>query len=205
MDIRLENVSYTIDGQEIIRNLNLSLKSGEKAVLAWPSGTGKTTLLKLIFGFTIPTTGSIFIDNLLLNHSNVKHFRKQISYADQVANLPKGVVQNSINEIFSFPANAHIKDYKSIINKLLLEVKLTPEILNKNTEELSGGERQRLTFILCRVLNRPIWLLDEITSGLDADNKSDIVRMVAEASQTVLISSHDTIWRNNNTFSFINL
>ncbi|MDD4748308.1 MAG: ATP-binding cassette domain-containing protein [Salinivirgaceae bacterium] len=205
MEIRLEDVGYTIDGQEIIRNLSFSLKSGQKAVIAWPSGTGKTTLLKLIFGFTIPTTGKIFIDNQLLNHSNVKHFRKQMSYANQVADLPKGTVQNSMDEILSFPANAHIKDYKSTINNLLSEVRLSSEIFGKNTEELSGGERQRLTFILCQVLNRPIWLLDEITSGLDTDNKSNIVRMVAEASQTVLISSHDTIWRENNAFTFINL
>lgn len=205
MEIRFENVGFSIEGQEIIKNLNVTLKSGQKAVLTWPSGTGKTTLLKLVFGFTIPTTGKIFIDNELINHQNVRQYRKKMSYANQIADLPTGPVLQIIDEIFTYPVNAHIKNYKSKINELLELVKLSPETLNKRTEELSGGERQRLSFVLCQVLNRPIWLLDEITSGLDAENKQAIVEMVALASQTVLISSHDTIWRKNETFTFIDL
>ncbi len=63
-------------------------------------------------------------------------------------------------------------------------------------KDLSGGERQRLGLALCQLMDRPIWLLDEVTSGLDKTLKHKVYNMVMESDKTVLIISHDDIWDN---------
>jgi putative ABC transport system ATP-binding protein len=203
MQITLENIQYSVDGQVIIRNLSIDIPTGQKCVLAWPSGTGKTSLLRLIFGFTAPTSGKILVDTEELNANSIRQFRASMSYINQQADLHTGITSEVVNEIFSYPANAHIQHAYQQLVELMPVLNLQPDLLTKQTSDLSGGERQRLLFLLCKIMNRPLWLLDEVTSGLDLDNKRAIVDMVAESKQTVIISSHDAVWHENPVFKFI--
>jgi ABC-type bacteriocin/lantibiotic exporter with double-glycine peptidase domain len=205
MHIQIEKLSYSVDGQVVLKNLTIDIPLGQKCVLAWPSGTGKTSLLRLLFGLAVPTSGKIMFDGQELNGQNVRSLRKSISYINQQADLHVGMVENVVSEIFSYPANIHITDARQRLLQLMPGLNLNTDLLLKQTSDLSGGERQRLLFLLCKILDRPVWLLDEITSGLDIENKRTIVSMVAESKQTVIISSHDAVWHENPVFHFLKL
>ncbi len=203
MFIRVENLSFSVDGQVILKDLSIDIPSGQKCVLAWPSGTGKTSLLRLLFGLSVPTSGKMLFDGQELSGQSIRTLRKSISYINQLADLHAGNVSEVVSEIFSYPANAHIHNAGQQLIELMPSLNLSPDLLSKQTSDLSGGERQRLLFLLCKILNRPVWLLDEITSGLDIENKRTLVSMVAESKQTVIISSHDSVWHENPVFHFL--
>ena len=73
---------------------------------------------------------------------------------------------------------------------------LPKDTLEKNVDTLSGGERQRLALILGILLDRDIWILDEITTGLDLELKTKMVDLVLGYDKTILVVSHDDIYKN---------
>ena len=73
---------------------------------------------------------------------------------------------------------------------------LPQDTLQKNVDALSGGERQRLALIMGILLDRDIWILDEITTGLDLTLKTKMVELVLSYNKTILVVSHDDIYQN---------
>lgn len=205
MYVKIKDLRYEVNGQVIINNLSVDISEGCKYLLDWPSGTGKTSLLRILFGFAVPTSGEIFFDGKIAQRNDFRNIRKSISYINQHADLHSGVVKEALDEIFSYPANTTIENPVQKLTELLPQLNLQPEIFTKQSADLSGGERQRLLFLICKVLDKPLWLFDEITSGLDIDNKRTVVEMVAKSKQTAIISSHDTVWRENPNFISIKL
>jgi len=205
MHVKIDGLRYEVNGRVIINNLSVDISEGCKYLLDWPSGTGKTSLLRILFGFAVPTSGEIFFDGKVAKKSDFRNIRKSISYINQHADLHSGIVKEALGEVFSYPANARIENPMQQLTEMLPQLNLQPEIFTKLSEDLSGGERQRLLFLICKVLDKPLWLFDEITSGLDIKNKQTVVDMVAKSKQTAIISSHDTVWRENPNFISIKL
>lgn len=198
MKIELTNISLSFKEQKLFSDFSLKIESGEKVWLQAPSGSGKSTLMKIIFGFQQPDRGEVFIDGTKMDKSNINDIRAQMGYVAQSIPLPKMKVENFIEELIQFENNHHLNLSKAIILNEFEKYDLTQDILKKNTEELSGGERQRFGFALLKILNRKIWLLDEITSGLDQPNARRIIDEVEKADATVIIISHDEIWNKLN-------
>lgn len=71
-------------------------------------------------------------------------------------------------------------------------------ILSKNINQLSGGEKQRLAFVIIILLDRKIWILDEITSSLDQDMKEKVINYILNTNKTVILVSHDKTESLNN-------
>ncbi len=200
MQVRINNLNYMVNNQVVINNLSVDIHDGGKYLLDWPSGTGKTSLLKILFGFVTPNSGEIYYDGKIAIKNDFKNIRKSISYINQQADIHAGNVSEGLEEIFSYPANATVKEPMQKLIEMFPLLNLQPDIITKQSSDLSGGERQRLLFLVCKLLNKPLWLFDEITSGLDVENKQTIVDMVSESKQTAIISSHDSIWRKNPNF-----
>lgn len=195
--IKFENINLRFDDKVIFENFNMNIKGGEKVLLKSPSGKGKSTLLKLLLGFQKIDSGEIIFDSKKLEKNNLMYFRTNIAYLSQDVELRNQNIWDLIVEIFSYKYNKHIKVTKDKFLDVANYFDLSKDIIKKEIRDLSGGERQRLGLIICILLDRKVWLLDEVTSGLDKDMKQRVVDYVLKQDKTVLIVSHDNIWSEN--------
>lgn len=194
--IEYKNIDLKFNEQTLFSKFNLSIEENEKVLFLAPSGKGKTTLVKMLTGFIVPDAGDIFVKGLRLSGKTINTFRKNISYVSQDADIPRGIVNLVFDEVFSYHVNRHLNYHKDILVKWLNEFSLTSDTLEKTVDSLSGGERQRLALIMGILLDREIWILDEITTGLDMELKQKIVDLLLTYEKTILIVSHDDVYRN---------
>lgn len=195
--IQFKDINLSFHDKKVFENFNMNVKKGEKILLSGPSGKGKSTLFKLLLGFQKPDSGDILFKGKPLDKNNLKYFRRDLGYVSQDVDLINKNIWDLIHEIFSYKQNRHIKINKDNVLDIAKFLNLPEAILEKEVSQLSGGERQRIGLIICILLDREVWLLDEVTSGLDKDMKQKVVDYILEQDKTVLIISHDKIWSNN--------
>lgn len=193
--LELNNISISFGDTALLKNFSLRVKKGEKIHLNAPSGSGKSTLLKMILGFSPLQEGQILLNGIPLSPSSINDFREHMGYLSQKMNFRHIVVRNLITEILNYKSNNSSKlkldkDNNFIINFLSF-LELSPDILDKNIETLSGGEKQRIGFLILNILNKDIWILDEITSSLDIGLKEKILEYILKSHKTVILVSHD--------------
>ena len=191
--INFKNISIKFNDKIILNNFNLVVNAGDKVLISGVSGKGKTTLLKLLLGFSTPNSGNIFVDNLELNEQNINIIRNKIGYMPQSTPFLNVKIEKLIHTIFNFKENLKTKLDMDILIKTLKEFNLDSSILSKNINQLSGGEKQRLAFVIIILLDRKIWVLDEITSSLDQDMKEKVTNYILNTNKTVILVSHDKI------------
>lgn len=194
--IDYQNIFLKFNDQILFEDFNLSIEKNNKILLSAPSGRGKTTLVKMLLGFIRPDSGEIVVDGIVLTGKTINEIRSRIAYISQDTDIPKGIVADVFAEVFGFSQNRHL-DYN--IKKLqawLPEFDLPMDTTEKKVADLSGGERQRLAIILGLLLQRNIWILDEFTTGLDEQLKKKIVEMFLNNEGTMLIISHDDVFKS---------
>lgn len=186
MRVNINSLSYTLNNKLILKDLSISLKSGDFLIIHGNNGTGKTTFVKCLIKINQVPDGVVFLDDIDIN--KIKRF-------SNIGLVPQ---RNEFNYEFPITVNeiltcAYIKRkddyYNSIISRLNLN-----EILNENINNLSGGQIQRV-FIARALLNHPkLLLLDEPTVGVDEENATaflEILKECKEKSITVIMISHD--------------
>lgn len=183
-------------GQEVLKNINLSVAAGEMVFLTGPSGAGKTTLLKLIAAIEFPSSGSVVLNGQnisKLGRRTLPYLRRKLGivFQDHKLLYDRSVFENVILplRIIGFDRVEAVKRAHAALDKVGL---LSKEKLNPIT--LSGGEQQRLC-IARAVVNRPALLLaDEPTGNLDRAYANDIMDMFHAFNQvgvTAVIATHD--------------
>ncbi|MGL4652818.1 ABC transporter ATP-binding protein [Cetobacterium sp.] len=189
--IKFKNISLQFNDKVILEDFNLTVKKGEKVLISGKSGKGKSTLLKLLLGFNSANSGEIFFEDIKLTEKTIDNIRKNLGYMPQATPFLNDNVEKIITTIFNYKLNSKIKlDYENIFELFNL-FSLEKNILNKNINELSGGEKQRLAFIITILLDREVWVLDEITSSLDQDMKEKVTQYILNSDKTVILVSHD--------------
>lgn len=203
--IKYENVSLEFEGKKILKDFNLTVSEHEKVLLYGKSGIGKSTVLKLLLGFIKPDAGKIYFRNMMLDKDSVWEVRKDISYVSQNTDIGEGSIQNLVDYAFNFKANKDKLSEKKY-DELLEYFHLSKEIKHKNIEHLSGGEKQRIAIIISILLNRNIYLLDEVTSGLDSKLKHKVIEyFTGNDKLTTLIISHDESWFKADNIRVVNM
>lgn len=194
--IEYHHIFLRFNEQILFEDFNLRVDKNDKILLSAGSGSGKTTLIKMLLGFTIPDSGKIYVDGVALTGKTIADIRGRITYISQDADIPKGIVSEVFEEVFYFQKNRILQVGLEKLETWLPEFCLPADTIHKKVEDLSGGERQRLAIILGLLLNRDIWILDEITTGLDYELKKKIVDLLLARAGTMLIVSHDEIFKN---------
>ena len=191
--IEFKNISLVFDNKEILKNFNLNIKRGEKILISSPSGSGKTSLLRLLMGFNLASSGEIFVEGIKLQEDTVDKIREKIGYLSQKMSFRNLKISQLIEEILSYKRNSKIEFNMEKIQELLAFLKLENKVLNQEINDLSGGEKQRIGFLISLLLDRDIWIFDEITSSLDKELKEKIVEYINSTEKTIIMISHDKI------------
>ncbi len=203
--IRFENISLTLNHRPLFRKLSVEVPAGGRLIISGESGSGKTTLLKMLLGFVFPDEGKVFIDKQELRLRNVWQLRQKMAYVSQEMQIGRGPVDRFVREILRFKNNRSINYDQGKMLRLMDDFQLGRDTISKNLDDLSGGELQRVAIIVTLLLDRSVYLLDEVTSALDQSLKEIIVHYFSNLKEkTLIISSHDTIWHEQG-FPILNL
>jgi putative ABC transport system ATP-binding protein len=194
--IEFKNVFLKFGEKIILENFNWKIYHKDKVVIVGPSGIGKSSLFNLILGLKQGQSGDIFFQGKKIGVKNIHFLRSQIAYVDQDNSLGSGSVREIIKDYFSFEVNHDKVVDENKLQKLIDDFSLDKDILDKNIGQLSGGERQRLSLIIGLLLDRPILLLDEISSSLDPKLVSGVIsKILSLKNKTIILVAHDTEWQ----------
>ncbi len=184
----------------VLNNVSLSVDKGEIVSIIGPSGSGKSSLLKLLVGLLLPKSGTISISNKIIDYTNKAHLnyaRNKTAIVFQQYNLFENM--NVLKNVCIAPYKIQKRNKEEVEEqaiKLLDKVGLKNK-LNSYPEELSGGQQQRVAIARALCLNPEILLLDEITSALDPElvkEVLDTIRVLASEGMTMLIVSHEMVF-----------
>ena len=197
MHLRHVKVSVAASILLLYLDFSLSINEGEKILITGKSGKGKSTLLKILLGFVKFDHGTFHYkgDNVTCN--DYRDIRKDLAYVNQDVTLRPGKVSDVLEDVATFSGNTYSGGFDNDLASLF---EFDIDLLDKDTADLSGGERQRLGIILSIMLNREVFLLDEITSALDKNLKERVVDYYANCKCTVIAISHDSCWLESDKF-----
>ncbi|MCM3745410.1 thiol reductant ABC exporter subunit CydC [Sporosarcina luteola] len=192
--IDLQNVSYryTDSKEDVINGMTLTIDRGTKVAILGRSGTGKSTLLKLLTGALQPTAGNVFINGEQANQSLLA---KSLSILNQKSHLFDTTVENNIRIGNPDASDEEVLEVveQAQLTKLLGSI---PSGLKTQMEEMghrfSGGERQRIAFARVLLQQTPIVIFDEPTIGLDPKTEHDLLQTMFDAAKekTVIWVTH---------------
>lgn len=195
--IRYENAGISFGSKKIISGFSIRILRGQKILLRGKSGTGKSTLFKMLLGFEKPSEGLLYYREKPVSSQVAWEIRKEVSYVSQDTDLGEGSVKDLLDEVFSYRPNKEKRNPEKL-NILMKEFELEKDILEKNFENLSGGEKQRIGILIALMLGRDIFLLDEATSALDSELKKRVVdHFLKHKDWTLFIISHDREWERD--------
>lgn len=177
-----------------LQKLTMTLPAGKITVITGSSGCGKTTLLRLLAGLYLPTSGSICLNDQRLSTMHPASRQKLIGYLPQEPHLFQGTLQENLLLFQQAPAEralqalrlAHLEDFFHRLPQGL------DTMCGDGGQKLSQGQLKRLGLARLILQNKPVMLLDEPTSGLDETTEVKVIRTldVIAKGRTVVISSH---------------
>jgi ATP-binding cassette, subfamily B, bacterial MsbA len=195
-EISLRNVSFSYDGIDtVVKNVNLSIRFGERVAIVGPNGGGKSTLINLICRFYDPTGGDVLLDGVPLTELALHDVRRRISLVTQqtelfnesiLYNIRYGRWEATEEEIISAAKQAHahefIADFPDGYHTMV----------GPNGFRLSGGQRQRIALARAILRNAEILVLDEATSQVDVESERLIHESLARyvENRTVIMITH---------------
>ena len=211
--LRTEDLSkwYHIGRSDEVRavdKISLEIMKNQTAVLYGPSGSGKTTLLGLMGTIDRPTGGRILLngnDVTLFSDLELSRIRREtIGFVFQSFNLFSGISawENVSHPLI--PMGVGTKPRFERATALLERLGLQDRV-SHSPEELSGGEQQRIAIARALINNPQILIADEPTSNIDADAVEMLLGILAELKEegkTIIISSHDPIFRKHGDVHF---
>lgn len=194
--IEFENSSFSYDdGKEIIKNISFNVKPGSKVAIIGRTGAGKSTILNLAAGLYKPNTGSIKIGGLdpFFMEANLR--RKYIGIVPQISSCYDGTIREAITLYDDSIISKDIEKAAKIVGLHDDIIKLKDgydTLIGEGECSFSNGEYQLLSLASALVLNPPILLLDEVTSGLDRITEERIFNAIKNISKnrTILTISH---------------
>ncbi len=194
--LELKDLQVRRGEKHILHDINLTVRAGDKLLIKGPSGSGKSTLLKALLGFEACSRGAVLCDGVEVSSKNIREFRTHCAYIGQNPLAYEGGVQEYLDLPFVFRRNRHRRPGKESVLEILRALGFGADVFDKEYRDLSGGEQQRMTIAQALLLERTVYLLDEVTSSLDQENILRVIDLfTALPERTVIAVSHNHEWQ----------
>lgn len=192
--IEVNHVSfrYTEDGPLVLKDVSLQIQPGEFVALVGPSGSGKSSLLRLLLGFDQPETGAVYFDGQDLKNVDLESVRRQIGVVLQQGRIMSGlllqnIIGSSLLTVDDAWEAARLAGLDDDIKRMPMGMFT---MVSEGAGTLSGGQRQRL-MIARAVANKPrIVFFDEATSALDNRTQEIVSRSLEHLQATRIVIAH---------------
>lgn len=194
--IEFKKIRKVYGDKVVLPELNLSIAKGEFVTIIGSSGGGKTTVLKMVNGLIVPTSGDIFIDGENIKDKNITELRRNIGYAVQGSVLfPHMTVEENISYVPNLLNKRNKEKTKAAVSKWMKIVGLEEELKNRYPAELSGGQQQRVGIARALAASPELLLMDEPFGAVDEITRGQLqaeLRQIYEKTGiTVLFVTHD--------------
>lgn len=183
--IQIANLNKSFGKLDVLKGISFSVdKPGVFAILGH-NGSGKTTMLKIILGMVMPSSGKLTVNSKVIK-KNWK-YRKDIAYLPQIARFPDNL---SVSELINMILDIRNQEarHQDLIKRFGLE-----KFLDKKLSDLSGGTKQKVNIVLAFMFDASICILDEPTAGLDPVALIELKQLIEEERQkgkVILITTH---------------
>jgi ATP-binding cassette subfamily C protein len=196
---RFENVSFAHGDRPVLSKVTLEFPPRRITVLSGPSGAGKTTIIDLLIGLNVPTSGRILIGSDPIEEVDIRAWRRRIGYVPQELSLLHASVRTNIT---LGDADIPDEDVLEALRQAGAEDFVAELAHGLDTDvgemggKLSGGQRQRISLARALVAKPAILILDEVTSALDPRTEAEILDNIAELGKRYAIVSitHRPTW-----------
>lgn len=206
--LSFNDINFTYPGDhnpEVLSNLSFTINPGETVALVGSSGSGKSTIVNLVYQFYQPTAGKIMLGSKSLNEFNLQEYRNNFALVPQEVLLFGGTILENIRYGNPNATDAEVKNAAELANALTF-IESFPKgfdsLVGDRGVLLSGGQKQRIAIARAILRNPAFLILDEATSALDSESEIQVQKALAKLMQnrTSLVIAHrlSTI-RNANT------
>jgi subfamily B ATP-binding cassette protein MsbA len=193
--LEFRNVCFSYGEAPVLDDISFTLERGRRLGLAGESGSGKSSLINLVFRFYDPTAGQIEIDGVPLRDLRIADLRFHLALVSQdillfnatvAENIAFGKIGATREEVIAAARAAHAHDFV----EALPQGYDTP--LGERGQRLSGGQRQRIAIARAFVRNAPILVLDEATASLDSQSEAEVQKAIDHLAEnrTVICVAH---------------
>jgi general L-amino acid transport system ATP-binding protein len=194
--VKIEGLNKWYGDFHVLRDVDLSVRKGERIVICGPSGSGKSTLIRCINALEEFQEGRIIVDGIELgpNLRRVDEVRREVGMVFQSFNLfPHLTVLENCTLAPIWVRNMPKKEAEATAMKFLERVRI-PHQANKYPGQMSGGQQQRVAIARALTMNPKIMLFDEPTSALDPEMVKEVLDTMvnlAEEGMTMLVVTHE--------------
>ena len=198
--LRFQDVSVSYDlpdgkRQPALRSVSFSMQVGKKMVLVGPTGAGKSTIANLLLRFLEPEQGTICLDGVPIHSFPIEEWRKQVAWQPQrptlfnmmvAENIRLGCSDATLDKVIQAARQASIHD------DILALPQGYDTVIGERGARLSGGQIQRVSLARAILKNAPILVLDEVTSTLDSESETQVLRPIETLAldRIVLMIAH---------------
>jgi ATP-binding cassette subfamily B protein len=193
--VQLENVCfrYSSDGQDVLGAINLTIKAGQKVAIVGRTGSGKSTLGKLLLGLYLPTRGTIKYDGIPLQRMQYQEVRRQFGVVMQDSVIFSGTILDNLtlnNPKMSREQAMYAAQIAAIHEDIMKMPMGYDTFVGEGGSALSGGQRQRMAIARAVAHNPVMLLLDEATSSLDVITEQRVAEHLESFACTQIIIAH---------------
>ncbi|HZO76396.1 MAG TPA: ABC transporter ATP-binding protein [Solirubrobacteraceae bacterium] len=187
------DLRYAVGDRTILDGISVQASSGRVLAVRGPSGSGKSSLLTMLGGLVAPSGGTVTLDGAPVTPGSDVSLRRRFGFVLQGYGLVASLTARENVAVVLQAARVPRAQVRSRVQAVLERVGLAP-VADHLVEDLSGGQQQRVAVARALVTAADVFLADEPTAELDADNRALIISLLTERAHTgavVVIASHD--------------